>query len=122
LEWDAEVLGAQGRIHLFKRHAVIGGVMKKKFSVCLLMLGLLGGSAGCGESETVRGESTPTETPGPVIDPSVDLDSLSGTVPLDPKPMIEFTALNFDGNSRTQLDLTGQRTVLWFFPLANSPG
>ena len=57
-------------------------------------------------------------------DEPVDLSTLNlnGTLPaanLDPP---EFVALNRDGTERTEANLIGQPTVLWFYPLADSPG
>ena len=33
-----------------------------------------------------------------------------------------FTALDTDGNPVTETDIQGKRTVLWFFPKADTPG
>ena len=34
----------------------------------------------------------------------------------------EFTAKDADGRTVTRADLLGQRTVLWFYPMAATPG
>ena len=61
-----------------------------------------------------------TDTP----DEEVDLTQLdlNGTLPAANLEPPEFVALNRDGTERTEADLVGQPTVMWFFPLANSPG
>lgn len=99
--------------------------MKKKlgFGRLVLVATFLVGSVGCGGDTTPKDSSTPeVENPGPLIDPDIDTDSLNGVLPENPKPPIEFAALNYDEGSRSKSDLVGQRTVLWFFPFAGTPG
>lgn len=47
---------------------------------------------------------------------------LYGTYPPYPLPPAEFAARNRDGTPRSQVDLIGHPTVMWFFPLAGTPG
>jgi peroxiredoxin len=47
---------------------------------------------------------------------------LNGT-PVDPAvPLIAFSAQNSDGTSRSMSDLVDGPTVIWFYPLAGTPG
>ena len=99
--------------------------MKKKLGfICLVLVAtFLVGSAGCGGDSTSKDSSTSeVENPGPLIDPDIDTDTLNGVLPENPKPPIEFAALNYDEGSRSKDDLVGERTVLWFFPFAGTPG
>ena len=54
----------------------------------------------------------------------VDLSTLdlNGTLPPEQLEAPTFMATNRDGTSRSQEDLVGQPTVMWFFPLANTAG
>jgi hypothetical protein len=47
---------------------------------------------------------------------------LNGTPPDEALPAPEFTATAMDGTPRTQPDLMGQPTVLWFYPAAFTGG
>ena len=58
-------------------------------------------------------------TPEPVDLSTLDLNGTLPSANLEPP---EFVALNRDGAERTEANLIGQPTVLWFYPLANSPG
>jgi len=68
----------------------------------------------------------------PDVDEPVTVDAGSGAEPLPPGlhgeappdalPLPEFVATNYDGGLRGPEDLTGQPTVLWFFPFAGTPG
>jgi len=45
-----------------------------------------------------------------------------GTLPGFELAAPEFNAINRDGGARAQPDLIGHPTVMWFFPLAGTPG
>ena len=47
---------------------------------------------------------------------------LVGTLPEETLPVADFTATNSDGQPRTQADLIGQPTVIWFYPAAGTYG
>ena len=47
---------------------------------------------------------------------------LNGTVISPPLPPTSFSALNLDGTRRNMDDLMDGPTVMWFYPLAGSPG
>lgn len=47
---------------------------------------------------------------------------LNGTIPLTALSVPTFLAENSDGGSRTEADLLGKPTVMWFFPFAGTPG
>jgi hypothetical protein len=47
---------------------------------------------------------------------------LHGTPPLSPKPVPTFSVVNRDGTMRTQADLIGHPTVIWFYPAAGTAG
>jgi hypothetical protein len=51
-----------------------------------------------------------------------DSGVLFGQRPASPLSLPTFMALNSDGSSRTQGDLLGHPTVMWFFPFAGTPG
>lgn len=53
---------------------------------------------------------------------SSDSGVLFGSRPSTPLSVPTFMALNSDGASRTQGDLIGFPTVVWFFPFAGTPG
>jgi len=46
----------------------------------------------------------------------------NGVAPDEPMPLIEFAATNRDGAARSETDLVGKPTALWFYPAANTPG
>ena len=48
--------------------------------------------------------------------------NLNGVAPDQDIPPPVFTAYNYDGNMRSQADLIGHPTVMWFFPFAGTPG
>ena len=50
---------------------------------------------------------------------SLDLNGSVPDVALTPP---EFLATNFDGSERNQANLLGKPTVMWFFPMAGTPG
>ena len=67
------------------------------------------------QTEDSSAENTPTSEP--------DIpQNLVGTQPPEALPAPEFSALNSVGNTRSQEDLIGTPTVLWFFPAADTPG
>ena len=75
------------------------------------------------EPEAAEPEAAEPESVEPSGEPSTELpDGLTGTTPDKPLPAPEFSALHYDGSPRSQEDLIGQPSVLWFFPLANTPG
>ena len=51
-----------------------------------------------------------------------DSGVLFGDRPASPLSVPTFMAQNSDGASRTQGDLIGFPTVVWFFPFAGTPG
>lgn len=49
--------------------------------------------------------------------------AVAGTRPDEPRPAPDFEGvLAHDGNVRTRADLVGRPTVLWFYPMAATPG
>lgn len=77
--------------------------------------GSAGDSGGVGDS----GVSTTDTEPATEI---TDTVSLYGTAPAHPVPLPDFAALNLDGAPRGPGDLVGHPTVIWFYPLADTPG
>ena len=59
-------------------------------------------------------------------DPPQELDlatlDLFGELPFAALPAPQFIAENYDGGTRTEADLVGKPTVMWFFPFAGTPG
>ena len=51
-----------------------------------------------------------------------DTVSFYGTAPAEPVPLPDFAAINQYGEPRGPDDLLGHATVLWFYPLAETPG
>jgi hypothetical protein len=49
-------------------------------------------------------------------------ESFHGAVPSQPIPPPTFVATNRDGTTRTQVDLMGHPTAIWFYPAANTGG
>ena len=79
----------------------------------------------CGQStekEDSSIETDLTEVDTAQEEPEVDMSLLVGTEPAEALEAPDFTALNFDGSSRSRDDLMGSPTVLWFYPIANTPG
>jgi len=84
------------------------------------------------DASEVRDASTSTTDSGSTsMDASVAKDAepsstdsgvLFGERPSSPLSVPTFMAQNSDGSSRSQSDLIGQPTVLWFFPFAGTPG
>ena len=54
--------------------------------------------------------------------PQTMLSGLNGVPPNQPVALPSFEVLNLDQTSRTQGDLQGHRSVIWFYPFANTPG
>ena len=54
--------------------------------------------------------------------PSEDIAGLIGIPPQNPVGLPTFEVLNYDASPRTQADLLGHRSVIWFYPFANTPG
>ena len=57
----------------------------------------------------------------PPID-TATASSLVGTLPAEALALPDFTATNSDGQPRSQVDLTGKPTVIWFYPAAGTYG
>ncbi len=51
-----------------------------------------------------------------------DTEGFNGTSPREPVPLPTFAALNQYGDPRGPEDLLGHATVIWFYPLADTPG
>lgn len=76
--------------------------------------------------------TTPTgTTPTGTIPPSATADTggatglptgLNGTPPATPIGLPTFVATNRDGGTRTEVDLIGHPTALWFYPAAGTGG
>jgi len=54
--------------------------------------------------------------------PAVAATGLHGQRPADPSPAPSFTVQNQAGEPRGPADLVGQPHVLWFYPMAGTPG
>ena len=72
-----------------------------------------------GGDETSGEETCGDETGGDAL---VLPSGLNGTVIEPPLPPTSFSALNLDGTRRDMDDLVDGPTVMWFYPLAGSPG
>jgi hypothetical protein len=90
----------------------------------LLLLGLA-----CSSPEVDPAPDTKDDTADNIDtdDPPLTIDTgsaggLTGTIPEVALAAPEFVATNLDDTERTQVDLIGHPTVMWFYPLANSPG
>ena len=62
-----------------------------------------------------------TNTDATTVDPGLE-DQLNGVIPGFALSAPTFAATNMDGTSRGRPDLIGHPTVLWFYPLAETPG
>ena len=61
--------------------------------------------------------------PPPAYAPTnVAWQDMVGTPPEQPAPLPAFRVLNQTGEVRTEADLRGSMTAIWFYPMANSPG
>ena len=80
----------------------------------------------CAQSEKSEDSSAPPsdgDTAAEAAPTSAPEDHVfTGTAPAEALAAADFTALNFDGEDRNKDNLIGQATVMWFFPLADTPG
>ena len=53
---------------------------------------------------------------------NVDATTLVGKCADEARKVPSFKALSHDGTTRSEKDLVGHPTVLWFFPVAGTPG
>ena len=73
-------------------------------------------------SNSGTSQTTGNGTSGAVtIDPGLE-DQLNGQIASGDYPPPTFVATNYDGGERTEANLVGHPTVLWFYPLAKTPG
>ena len=61
------------------------------------------------------------------IEDAIEIDTgtageLTGTIPSETLEAPTFTATNYDESKRTAADLRGKATVMWFYPIATTPG
>jgi hypothetical protein len=56
------------------------------------------------------------------VSDSVDVTTLIGKCADETRTMPSFKALSHDGTLRSKKDLMGHPTVIWFFPVAGTPG
>lgn len=54
--------------------------------------------------------------------PAMAAETTVGTRPAAEVTVPAFQAVNQEGQARTLADLQGSPTVLWFFPMAGTPG
>ena len=73
------------------------------------------------DTDTDTDTDTEVEDTGDLID-SGDVASLTGVPPDSVVALPEFAAINRDGSARGPNDLLDKRTIMWFFPFANTPG
>lgn len=59
---------------------------------------------------------------GRAVDPAADWSRLHGTLPAEQLSLPVFTATNMDGSVRTEDDLLGHVTLMWFYPAAATGG
>ena len=65
----------------------------------------------------------PSDDSGEVVDDAIVLPpGLNGTVVEPRLPAPEFVATNYDGSTRMRSDLQYRPTVMWFYPVAGTPG
>lgn len=103
--------------------------MKRTLNLTLVLLGALACKGSVDDSDTdgdtnaetgdTNGD-TNTET-GDLFD-SGDMASLFGTPPTSDVTLPNFAATNRDGTERGPNDLRDVRTIMWFFPAANTSG
>lgn len=67
------------------------------------------------------GDGASDDDGGPADDTDIP-EGLNGVVVDPPKPAPDFVATNLDGSARGRDDLTYRPTVMWFYPLAGTPG
>ena len=92
------------------------------------------GSADAGDSGTASDDDAdagpgddpgddPSDDSGDVVDDEIVLPpGLNGTVVEPRLPAPEFMATNYDGSTRMRSDLEYRPTVMWFYPVAGTPG
>ena len=56
------------------------------------------------------------------VSDNVDVAKLVGKCADEARKVPSFKALSHDGTTRSDKDLVGHPTVLWFFPVAGTPG
>jgi len=78
---------------------------------------MMAADLGFGMDAMINSDASPPAEAG-ITDSGV----LHGARPTSAMSVPTFMALNSDGAARTQADLIGQPTVLWFFPFAGTPG
>jgi len=82
-----------------------------------------GGDSTTGTTDTGTTDSgTAGTTDTAPVTSVTDTVSFYGTAPDQPVPLPTFAAINQLGEPRGPDDLTGHATVLWFYPLADTPG
>ena len=74
-----------------------------------------------GQETGADSDTEVVEDSGSPID-SGDVASLTGVPPKSPIALPDFVAQNRDGSERGPNDLLDVRTVMWFYPLANTAG
>ena len=107
--------------------------MKRTLNLTLVLLGALACKESVEDSDTngdtnaetgdTNGDTngdTDAET-GDLFD-SGDMASLFGTPPTSDVTLPNFAATNRDGTERGPNDLRDVRTIMWFFPAANTSG
>lgn len=77
--------------------------------------------AACAETASAGPSSRKAEA-APAPSATAPSSGLHGTRPPTPASLPEFTAVNADGQQRHRADLIGRPTVLWFYPMTNTPG
>jgi hypothetical protein len=73
------------------------------------------------DTDTDTAVNVDTDLPPLTIDTG-NSTGLTGTIPEVALEAPTFTATNLDNTSRNRDDLLGHPTVVWFYPLANTPG
>ncbi len=80
-------------------------------------------TTGTSDSGTTDSGATATGTTDTAPPTQVtDTVALNGTAPAVPVPLPTFAALNQLGEPRGPEHLVGHATVVWFYPLADTPG
>jgi cytochrome oxidase Cu insertion factor (SCO1/SenC/PrrC family) len=75
------------------------------------------GPGGVADTSGVSDSASTADT-----DTGIPVADYNGTPPESPIPVPTFTARNMDGETRTQADLVGHPTVIWFYPAAGTSG
>ncbi|MDP2308928.1 MAG: hypothetical protein Q8P18_23095 [Pseudomonadota bacterium] len=98
-----------------------------------MLLLLLFACAGPGSSDSVSSDKDTSADTSQVsdsgdadtdtdTDTDTDVQELYGTPPASPVGLPTFTAHNQYGEARSEADLLGHPTVLWFYPAAGTYG